>query len=357
MPRREPGKSHAPRRADVLRQGCYWFMMTETQNRSDRLARFVLLTLAANLLVILWGAWVRASGSGAGCGNHWPTCGGTVIPQSPTAHTLIEFTHRASSGLALVLVLAALVWSFRRFGRGHWARRGAVAAMVLMCVEAALGAGLVKFALVAEDASLARALSLGAHLVNTQLLLAAIALTGWWAAGGSPPAPRQIGRARGWLLLAMLGLLAVGMTGAIASLGDTLFPARTLVEGIAQDFSGSAHLLLRLRKWHPVLAVLVGTGVLVIALSAPRWRDTPAVRRASRAATWMVLIQWTVGLTSLILLAPVVLQLLHLLSADLLWLATVWLAAELVAGQPGRTTSASSLAASRSNTPPAPASR
>jgi heme A synthase len=329
----------------------------ETSRHSDRLARFVWLTLGVNLVVILWGAWVRASGSGAGCGNHWPTCQGVVIPRAPSAETLIEFVHRATSGVALVLALLVLWLVWRRFPARHWARKGAVATVVLMCVEAGLGAGLVKFALVARNASVTRAVSLGAHLVNTQLLLGAIALTAWWAAGGAPPAVRRLGRRGWWFALAGLGLLAVGMTGAIASLGDTLFPSRTLAEGMAQDFDATAHLLLRLRVWHPVLAVLVGSGLLILAAAAARWRPVPDVTAAGRRVIVMVLLQWTLGVTSLVLLAPVPLQLLHLLSADLLWLTAVLLAAASFAAQPGRTTEESSLAASASNTPPAPASR
>ena len=58
------------------------------------LTRFAWFTVFYNVLVILWGALVRASGSGAGCGNHWPLCNGQVIPVSPGWHTVIEFTHR-----------------------------------------------------------------------------------------------------------------------------------------------------------------------------------------------------------------------------------------------------------------------
>lgn len=329
----------------------------ETAARSDRLARFVWATLGVNLLVILWGAWVRASGSGAGCGNHWPTCQGLVIPRSPSAQTLIEYVHRLSSGVAALLALLVLWKVWRRFAPGHWARKGAVATVILMVCEAALGAGLVKFALVAKDASLMRAFSLGAHLMNTQLLIAAIALTAWWAAGGAVPRVSGLGRRGWWFVLATAALLVVSMTGAIASLGDTLFPSRTLAEGIAEDFTATAHLLIRLRKWHPLLAILVGSGILMLARTTVRWNPLAVMETAAHRATAMVLVQWLIGVISLVLLAPIPLQLLHLLSADLLWLAVVLLAAVALGDQEGRTTEHTTLAASASNTTPAPASR
>ncbi len=304
--------------------------MTTLPDAQPRLARLAWWTLGVNLLVIIWGAFVRASGSGAGCGNHWPLCNGQVIPQSPTLHTIVELTHRVTSGVALLFVVALLVATRRLLAPGHRARGAAVAAMVLMLMEAAIGAGLVKFELVADNASMARAWSLAAHLVNTQLLLAAIALTGWWGAGH--PMVRLQGRAW-WPMVGLLGLILVGTTGAIVSLGDTLFPASSLQAGLAQDQDPAAHPLIRLRMWHPILAVTVGTGLLLLSLAAPKWRPDPMTTRASRTLTGLVVTQWGLGVATLVLLVPVPLQLLHLLTADLLWLAVVWVGAALAADQ------------------------
>ena len=124
----------------------------------DRFARYSWITLAYNIAVILWGAYVRATGSGAGCGEHWPLCNGVVIPRDPSVATLIEYSHRITSGFALIAVVVLLVWVWRACAPGHPARRGAVWTVVFMLTEAAVGAGLVLFQLVADNASMARAM-------------------------------------------------------------------------------------------------------------------------------------------------------------------------------------------------------
>ncbi len=268
---------------------------------------------------------MRASGSGAGCGNHWPLCNGVVIPQSPTMHTIVEFTHRASSGLALILVIVLLIAAWRAFPAGHLARKAAVASLILICVEAGIGAGLVKFELVASNATLARGVSLGIHLVNTQFLLTAIILTAWFAAGNPAPSPERMRPYRSHFRLAFAGLIVVGMAGAMASLGDTLFPARTLAEGMAQDRNPALNVLLHIRVWHPVLALIVGGYVMWLASSTMHREETDAVRRAAIRVIAAVGTQWALGMISLVLLVPVALQMLHLLTADLVWLALVWL--------------------------------
>lgn len=296
-----------------------------------RVARYGWAVLAFNLLVILWGAYVRASGSGAGCGAHWPLCNGVVIPRAPALETLIELAHRATSGIALLMVVGQLVWVRRvapRRGALWWA---AHAAMALMLTEALVGAGLVLFEMVAHNASLARAWWLAAHLLNTFALLAALALVPWFASGRPAPRWREASPERGLLAAALLGTLLLGMTGAITALGDTLFPARSLAEGLAQDFAPTAHLLLRLRVLHPTLAVVVALLVLLTAAVAAGRRSGTTTRRCALAAAGLVLAQLAGGVVNLILLAPTWMQLVHLLMADVLWIALVLLAAATLA--------------------------
>jgi heme A synthase len=299
-----------------------------------RLHRFAWVVLGWNLAVILWGAFVRASGSGAGCGAHWPLCNGEVLPRAPALETMIEFAHRATSGIALLLVLALVLWVFRSRPAGHPARRAASLAGVLILSEAALGAALVLFRLVARDESVARALFMALHLVNTFLLLAALALTAHWCASDAGPRRDALAR-EGWRFgFGFLGLLLVGTSGAVAALGDTLYPAQSLLGGLARDVSPTAHFLVRLRLAHPVLAL---AGALVVTFAAARLLHVNLEPRARRAAYWVpaiALAQVAAGLLNVALLAPVWLQILHLLLADVLWIAYVLLAAHAVAQAP-----------------------
>lgn len=289
-----------------------------------RLARFAWAVLAYNLFVILWGAWVRVTGSGAGCGSHWPTCNGVVLPRDPSVETLIEFSHRLTSGLDGLLVLGLLIAVFRARRRGHPARGAALASFVFLLIEAAIGAGLVKFELVAGDTSALRAWVMSAHLVNTLLLVGALARTAWLL---GPEVPRVNAPAVRWIQYARYGLVAVVITGGVAALGDTLFPATSLAAGFAQDLDGAAPLLLRLRVLHPVVAVLVA--VAVFAASAAARARYPKVRRTATWVAALVVVQLLVGAVNVALLAPGWLQLVHLLIADLIWIAAVVLGLEV----------------------------
>jgi len=291
-----------------------------------RLARFAWLVLAWNVAVILWGAFVRASGSGAGCGAHWPLCNGEVVPRAPALETMVEFMHRATSGIALLLVVALAAWVFRARPKGHPARRAAGASVVFILVEAAVGAALVLFGLVAENDSVARALFMAGHLANTFVLLACLTLAAHWCGTDAPLRPAAVSRF-GWLMgLGAVALVLVAKSGAVAALGDTLYPAQSILGGLAQDLSPTAHTLVRLRMLHPVLAL---AGVLLVALCSGRVlqaTEEPAVRRAAWTVSGLALLQLAAGLANVALLAPVWMQIVHLLLADLLWIAFVLLA-------------------------------
>lgn len=297
----------------------------------SRVARFAWATIAFNVAVILWGAYVRASGSGAGCGSHWPLCNGEVMPRDPGAAMTIELAHRVTSGLALVMVFALAVVAWRVFPAGHRVRRGAIVSAVLISFEALIGAGLVLFELVAHDASMKRGMSIALHLTNTLFLLAALTLTAWWASGGAQVRVRRQG-AIAWVIGGSMTLMVVvGMSGAIAALGDTLFPARSFAEGFAQDFSVGAHVFLRLRVLHPFLAVGGGLAVVAAATAARVLRPTRIVRALSYALTALFALQVAAGFTNLALLAPIWMQLVHLFLANAVWLALVLLGATALA--------------------------
>jgi heme A synthase len=296
-----------------------------------RLHRFAWVVLVFNLAVILWGAFVRATGSGAGCGAHWPLCNGEVVPRAPAVATMIEFTHRATSGVALLLVALLAVWVFKDRAKGHPARTAAAASVFFILTEAAVGAGLVLFRLVAENESVARALFMAGHLANTFLLLASLALTAHWCASDAPLRRDAVAR-DGWLFaVGALVLLAVSKSGAVAALGDTLYPAQSILGGLAQDLSPTASILVRLRLAHPILAL---AGALAVAFVAGRVLQTAEDRRTRRialAVPALALAQIAGGLANVALLAPVWMQLVHLLLADALWIAFVLLAARALA--------------------------
>ncbi|MEX0825601.1 MAG: COX15/CtaA family protein [Acidimicrobiia bacterium] len=276
-----------------------------------RFARFALGTLVFNVGVILFGAVVRATGSGAGCGSHWPTCGGDVVPLSGSAERFIEFGHRASSGVALVLVAILVLWAIRTRRRGDPVRIAAIASGVLIVNEALIGAALVLFEWVGDDRSAGRAVSITVHLVNTFLLLAALTATAWWASGRPVP-PRRPHRATAWLVGIGAGaLILVGATGAITALGDTLFPPHE----VGVDHSGS--FLVSLRWVHPVLAV--GTGLYLLHLA----RVLPVPDRMRGYLAAVVVTQLTAGVVNIALAAPVWMQVVHLLIADVLWIGLV----------------------------------
>jgi cytochrome c oxidase assembly protein subunit 15 len=308
-------------------------MIADVSDRpvSERVARFAWITLCYNVAVVVWGAYVRATGSGAGCGSHWPLCNGEVLPRAPRLETIIELSHRLTSGVALIAVVALAIATWRTCAAGHPARRAAACSLLFMLSEAAVGAGLVLFQLVADNASAARAMFMATHLVNTFLLLASLALTAYWLSGEPPVSLRGRGKLVAGLAAIAGGLLLVAISGSVAALGDTLFPSRSLAEAMAADMSASSHILLRLRIIHPMLAVLMAGALMLMAPRLPVPEEAEMGRELRYDVIGFVALQLAAGFANLILLAPVWMQLVHLLLADVVWIAFVLLAAAALA--------------------------
>jgi heme A synthase len=290
---------------------------------------FAAAVLAYNIPVILWGAYVRISFSGDGCGANWPFCNGQVIPRHMAAPMAIEFTHRATTSLDTFATLAMVIWAFLAFPKRHAVRKYSVLSLVFLFIEALLGAGLVLFRLVANNQSAGRAWYLSAHLTNTLLLLGALTATAWLAYAGSERL--RWGDLARRNLIALLVKIIVSVTGAIAALGDTLFPASSLVAGVRQDFSSATAALLRLRMLHPAVAVLGAAYLLWVALGTIKsaGKDERLIV-AAKLVVIGVMLQITAGLVNIALLAPVWMQLIHLLVADLVWITVVLLALETI---------------------------
>lgn len=285
------------------------------------LSGYAAMVLGFMVLVILWGAVVRATGSGAGCGDRWPLCNGDFFPHHPRIATVIEYTHRSMSGICTALVAGLIAWTFLAKPRGDRARKAAVWSGVLLITEALLGAVLVLGGYVERNASDMRVLVQCIHFTNTMLLLAALTLTWWWL---RHPAARQDfiaeprSRAVAWVVVVLT--IVTGATGSVAALADTLFPSPSVREGLAQDFAANAPLLVRMRWMHPAAAVLAFVAAIVLCRYISRTE--------ARWIAGLLLLQIVLGVADVVALAPVALQVLHLLGADLYWIALVAVASE-----------------------------
>jgi cytochrome c oxidase assembly protein subunit 15 len=287
--------------------------------------RYAWAVVAYNVLVILWGDVVSATGSGNGCGDHWPLCNGSVAPHWQTLASVIEFAHRATAGIDTIAIVGLLVWTWRATVARHAARFWIAAGVFFTFTEGLLGALLVKLRLTVANHSPMRAVFFSMHLANTLLLLASLTLTAHFLG-------RTVGRMRGGLQLsfawssafALGATLLVGVSGSLAALADTLYPATTLRAALAQDINPGSPWMLHLRWLHPALALVAAAAIVLLVIR-------PLAKGVHIAGGGLVLAllgaQIVLGICDVLLLAPVWLQVVHLLGADCLWIALVVLAA------------------------------
>lgn len=258
----------------------------------------LLLFWIFTLLVILWGAWVRISHSGNGCGDHWPMCQGELIPSlNSEGKTWVEYSHRLMSGIYGLIVIGFL-WFYRKKSFSPMTRKLSWALFVLMIIEAGLGALLVKKGLVTVDDSVFRLVAMSLHQLNSFLLTGTTYLFAF-------SFTESIRFRKSYPLLLILVLC---MTGAIAALSTTLFPSYSLWEGILQDLHSESHLFIRLRILHPLFAVATTLGLM-----------TYFYLKNNHRLVIEIFIALFVGLITLLTLSPVWLKLTHLLIAHVLW--------------------------------------
>jgi heme a synthase len=299
------------------------------RSRERPIARFAWATLCCNMAVVLWGAYVRATGSGAGCGNKWPLCDGNVLSTSARSHTIIEFTHRMTSGIALLMVASLVIWCWRSTTRRDWAHYSAVLSALFLTNEALLGAALVLLDHVARDRSAGRVLFLCLHFGNTLLLLATLSLTAAWLSNDRDGFtrirnPREVIR----VAVGLIATMFIGLTGAVAALGDTLFPASSLRSSLRQDFSPRAPVLLHFRLLHPLVAIIAAEYILWLLARTSRRRGPMSKHTISIVV--LLSAQLTIGILNVLFLAPVGLQILHLFVGDVLWIVLVLASADLL---------------------------
>jgi cytochrome c oxidase assembly protein subunit 15 len=279
------------------------------------------------ILVIVWGGAVTATGSGNGCGDHWPLCDGQVVVSHPHMKMMIEYAHRLSSGVVLFAILGLLVWTWLSTPRRHIARMLSIAAVILVINEALLGAGLVLFRLTTGGITLERVLYFALHFTNTFLLLAAVAGTAHFLSRNRGYLRGQVRfRSLAMGLPGLLALLIVAVSGSVAELGDSLYPPSNLRAAILADFSSHGSWIIRLRWLHPAFALLAGAFLLWLVFGAV---TKPALRSLGFAVLALLGLQYTLGVADVLLLAPTWMQLAHLFVADVLWVTVFLLATRL----------------------------
>ncbi len=289
---------------------------------SRSLYRFSWVLVLYTVVVIAWGAWVRISGSGDGCGDHWPLCRGEVVPVSAPVKTWIEVSHRYSTALYGLLVCILVGLTQKRFEGKHPARVWAVATLLFTVTEALIGRELVALKLVNQSTDSLRLIVMPLHLINTSLLLLSTVMAAESIRFGDLPrsqVPPPLKRAG---LLAAFSILLIVTSGAVAALGSHLAPSQSLITGFMKDWASDSLLAVRLRFLHPVLALALGLLLLHFAQRVEQHCGT------SRARVWLRRFQITVaaalaiGVCTLLSLAPPWLKLLHLTVANTLVIVT-----------------------------------
>ncbi len=309
--------------------------------RLSGFAKYAWFVLGYNLLVVLWGVFLRASKSGDGCGMHWLTCHGEVLPTAPEFKTVIEFTHRIMSAVDGLFMLVLLGWAIILWRRGRDSRSTSVlkttaASFFFVLTEGAIGAGLVLTGNTAETLTAARPFWMAAHLVNTFILLAFLTLTARTASGADLMRFRVEPKYIVGLLVGVLAIFVVSISGSIAALSNMIFPSGTLAEGITKDFSDTSHMLLRLRLLHPITAILSSVFIIFLTgwLAKERFGDK-LVSRWSNVLAILIIGQIAFGSATLLMLGPIVMQLGHLLLADAVWICYVLFGAAFLASEAG----------------------
>jgi len=293
-------------------------------------SHYAWFALVYNLLVIVWGVFLRASYSGDGCGQHWLTCQGEAIPSAPELKTVIEFSHRLTTMLAGIVILVLLIWAFRKFPKGHIVRKLAALSFVFILIEGAIGGGLVLTGNTAANWTPSRPFWTAGHLINTFILIAFLALTAWFGGSGARETKRISARDIALIVVGITAILLVGISGSMAALTTMLFPSVSFVEGVARDFDPDSHILLRLRILHPIVSILTAVYLLFFSGFFRRNDDRGEVVKWSKTLSILVLVQIAFGAATLLTLGPIVMQLGHLLLADLVWIAFVILSASYV---------------------------
>ena len=265
--------------------------------------------LILSIFSIIAGAVVRATGSGDGCGSSWPTCNGRVIPSLNSASEQIEFSHRAISGLLLIVTIAIFIKSFNNSVTGL--QKKVINYLTFFVIlEALIGAVIVLYEWVGMNSSIPRIAAVPLHLVNTFGLLAMYTIIFKLTQNPEIKISNLIDRK--FKIITFLFILT-GATGSIAALADVLFPSESFIAGIVEDFDSTSEILTRLRVLHPIVST-----VLSFVLFNESKRQEDKFNLKTNQIKILVIIGVTLGVLNVFININIFLSVVHLLVADLL---------------------------------------
>ena len=286
-----------------------------------KLISYTKLGIVLSILSILAGAFVRATGSGDGCGSTWPTCKGKIIPQLSDTSEIIEFSHRSISGILLIVTLIIFTKS-RNTSKGSTIRTTVNFLTFFVVFEAAIGAVIVLYEWVGLNSSLPRIVAVPIHLVNTFGLLACYAIL-YKVLLNNFKNIKQLWDRR-FVFVAFLFLLS-GATGSITALADVLFPSASFYEGLMEDFDRTSELLTRLRILHPIVAT--GLSVALIIESRKIQKD---YKIDVKFLQLLVIVAVTLGVLNVLSNIVLLLSIFHLAIADLLWITYIYVSMDKI---------------------------
>ena len=276
--------------------------------------------LLLSIASILAGAFVRATGSGDGCGATWPTCKGKIIPALSDTSELIEFSHRSVSGVLLVVTLIIFAKT-RKFQKESLVRTVTNYLTFFVIFEALIGAVIVIFEWVGLNSSLPRIIAVPIHLVNTFGLLGSYAILYKILQDDLQNIKNMFNK--NFLLISSLFLLS-GATGSITALADVLFPSASFVEGFLADFDRTSEVLTRLRILHPIISSILSI-VLYVYATGIRKKYNVKVKTLQT----LILIAVFLGVINVLSNIVLPLSILHLAIADFLWISYIYVSIDL----------------------------
>lgn len=297
-------------------------------NQSSSFKKLILFIFAYTVLVILWGAWVRISHSGDGCGQSWPTCQGSFIPDFSTQKTWIEYAHRVMSGLYGFLIFGSTLAFVKKYGAKHPYTKMSYVTLVLTIIEALLGAKLVLSGLVAMNSSIERAFIVALHQINSLLLSGSIIWSYLLISFENPSSNiyqsssasielKRIIKLKNLILI--IPFLLIATSGSWAALSGSLFPSESLLHGLQQDLSENAHAIIRLRIAHPLLALLLGGSLAFYFYNRGQKETELLYKKIYSISSSLFFVGLIFGISTLIFLSPIWMKLTHLLIVHILW--------------------------------------